>query len=309
MARSQASIPDPDALPGGCRYEPKWDGYRATVTSGELGVRIWSRRGTDMTEAFPELTAAAAQLPEGTVLDGEVVAWVGGRLDFDALQQRLSAGKKRRRALARDLQASLVLFDVLALAGEDVRVRPFDERRHMLEQLAASWRPPLTLSPMTVDVAEARGWFEDMAAAGIEGLVVKGAQQAYKPGERQWIKVKYRNITDVIVGAVIGPIERPKAVVVGNYVDGELRIVGRSTPLKPSVARSLGALLRPPIGEHPWPEFVSPGAVDRFNAGNDPVRLTLVDPVPAEISADVAQSHGVYRHGVRFVRLVTEPRS
>jgi len=70
------------------------------------------------------------------------------------------------------------------------------------------------------------------------------------------------------------------------------------------VARSLAEMLRPPIiGERPWPEFVSPGAVDRLNAGKDPVHLTLVDPVPAEISADVAQSHGAWRHGVRFLRL------
>lgn len=256
-----------------------------------------------MTAAFPELSAGILMLPPGTALDGEIVAWVNGRLAFDALQQRLSAGAKRRAALVRELPASLVLFDLLTIDGRDIRQEPFDRRRQLLEELATTWQPPLELSPMTDDEAVASDWFEDMSAAGIEGLIVKGASQPYVPGERIWIKVKHRRTLDVVVGAVIGPMRQPEAVVVGFPDDDELRIVGRSTPLKPAVARALGSLLRAPGGTHPWPEVVSPGAVDRFNAGRDPIRLTLVHPTMAEVSADVALTRGAFRHGVRYLRL------
>ncbi|WP_344297066.1 hypothetical protein [Agromyces neolithicus] len=87
----------------------------------------------------------------------------------------------------------------------------------------------------------------------------------------------------------------------GLPIDGELHIVGRTTPLRPHVARDLAAHLRPPLGEHPWPEVVSPGALDRFNS-RDPVHLTLVEPFVVEVSADVALSGHSFRHAVRFVR-------
>ena len=301
LARPVASIPASGGMPGGARYEPKWDGVRATVARREDGVSLWSRRGTDLTAAFPEISAAAAGLPGGTVLDGEVVAWVDGRLYFDVLLARINVGSKRAAALARENPASLVLFDVLVADGTDVRPLPYDERRRLLEQLTLE--PPLALSPMTEDQAIAEQWFDDMAAAGIEGLVVKGGSQPYRGGERLWVKVKRRETIDVVVGAVIGPITRPTELVVGDLVDGELRIVGRSTPLSPAASRQLGQQLRPPAGAHPWPEVVSPGALSRFQGRGEPVKLTLVEPVVAEVSADSARVGGSFRHAVRFVRL------
>jgi ATP-dependent DNA ligase len=162
---------------------------------------------------------------------------------------------------------------------------------------------------MTRDVDVARGWFEEMVSAGIEGLVVKGGSQAYRGGQRDWVKVKHRQTQDVVVGAVIGPRQRPEAVVVGLLEDGELRIAGRSTPLSASASRHLGALLRPPAGWHPWPEIVGSGALDRFNGGREPVALTLVEPVVAEVSADTARVGGKFRHGVRFIRLRSDLES
>lgn len=116
------------------------------------------------------------------------------------------------------------------------------------------------------------------------------------------LKVKHRSTFDVILGAVIGPRGRPEAIVVGLPSNGELRIVGRSTPLRPHIARSLAAYLQPPVGGHPWPEVVPPGAVDRFNAGREPIQLTLVEPLVVEVSADVALAGRSFRHAVRFVR-------
>ena len=62
------------------------------------------------------------------------------------------------------------------------------------------------------------------------------------------------------------------------------------------------ALLRDPVGEHPWPAVVPPGAVDRFNAGRERIQLTLVEPIVAKVS-DMARTNGALRHGARFGRL------
>ena len=172
----------------------------------------------------------------------------------------------------------------------------------MSPAVASTWEPPLNLSPVTADVDEAREWFDTFPAAGIDGLVVKGAGQRYAGGERQWLKVKRRDTLEVVAAAVIGPITRPETIVVGLPVDGELRILGRSTPLRPAAARALAEIIRPAGSEHPWPRVVNPAALDRFNAGRDPVELTLIDPLVVEISAGIATSSGSFRHAVRFVR-------
>jgi ATP-dependent DNA ligase len=302
LAKVATELPAVGALPGGCVYEPKWDGFRVVIVR-DADVTLWSRRGTDLSAGFPELhDAAAAAVPPGCIIDGEAVVWGSGRLDFDALQRRLGVKKKRAAQLAHAEPASFVAFDVLAVAGHDVRLQPLSRRRELLEELARSWQPPLSLSPLTRSVDEAEEWAESMAAAGIEGIIAKGSAQPYLEDQRLWVKVKRRQTIDVVAGAVIGPMRRPEAVVVGLPFDGELHIVGRSVPLRAAASRALGAQLHPPSGPHPWPAVVSPGAVDRFNAGRDPVQLTLVDPIVVEISADVALSGRAFRHGVRYLR-------
>lgn len=302
LARPAQDLPAESALPGGSRYEPKWDGFRVSIVV-DRSVSLWSRRGTDLTPAFTDVVEAAERVPPGCVLDGELVIWAAGGLDFDALQRRASAGQRRGLQLARQWPASYVAFDLLAVVGRDIRRHPFDVRRQLLEELASGWNPPLQLSPVTRDREIATEWSESMAAAGVEGIIAKGGDQRYVPDQRAWVKVKRRQTLDVVVGAVIGARSHPEAVVVGRPDQNGLRIVGRSTALKSAQSRLLGELLHSPVGPHPWPEVVSPGAVDRFNAGRDPVELTLVEPVVAEVSADMALTNGAFRHGVRFLRL------
>lgn len=287
-------------MPGGARFEPKWDGFRALVTCGER-VRIWSRQGNDLSASFPELVSAAAeQLPSGAVFDGEIVAWADGRLDFDVLQRRLNVTAARGRALSRQAPANLVLFDVLAHGGEDVRALSFDCRRELLEDVCGQLRPPLSLSPVTEDPHVAAEWFTDLVHVGVEGLVVKGGAQPYRPAQRDWVKVKHRETVDVIVAAVIGSRVAPSACVVGLVEGGRLRIAGRTTPLKRDQSKELGAILREPRGPHPWPSEVTLG---RFSRDRSPVAITLVEPVVAEVSADTARTGGVFRHLVRFGRV------
>jgi ATP-dependent DNA ligase len=195
-----------------------------------------------------------------------------------------------------------VAFDVLAVAGQDARALPLSQRRALLEELSRGWEPPLSLSPATTDPDEAARWFEDLPHTGIEGLVIKGTDQPYTPGARSWLKLKHRETVEIICGAVIGPITEPREVVAGLVLDGELRIVGRSTPLKTAAARELARWLQPPRGPHPWPATVKGTALDRFNRDKEPVALTVVEPVVVEVSADTAWSGRSFRHPLRVLR-------
>ncbi|WP_018771434.1 ATP-dependent DNA ligase [Arthrobacter sp. 162MFSha1.1] len=303
LAKGGESVPAEGALPGGCMYEPKWDGFRLAIVAGADGVSLWSRQGRDLSRYFPELLeAAATQVPPGCVLDGEAVIWTGDRLDFDALQRRLVTSKGTLPAAAQEHPASFAAFDLLAVAGHDIRSTPLSERRKLLEQLAADWEPPLNLSPVTRDRAEALRWFEELHHAGLEGLVVKGAAQPYQGAVRQWIKVKRREVVDVVCGAVIGPINRPQYVVAGLPVDGRLRIVGRSVPLSAKASRELALYIRSPDGEHPWPAVITETMLNRFSKDKGPVALTLVEPIVVEISADTAWTGNSFRHAVRYLR-------
>jgi ATP-dependent DNA ligase len=307
LAKPVRDLPTAAALPGGCRYEPKWDGYRLVVVRGAAGTRLWSKQGRDLTDRFPDVAAAAlAQVPAGTVLDGEVVVWGGDRLDFALLQRRLVTPPSRMAALAAAHPASYVAFDLLAAGGADQRRRPFRTRRAALEELAGRWAPPMQLSPVTADPDEARQWAADLRPLGIEGLVAKGAASRYAGGRREWLKVKSWETTEVVVGGVIGPLERPSQLVAGRYRDGELVVVGRTGPLSPAQAAELAAVLTPAGPDHPWPERIGTG---RFGGGRLSVALTRVDPVPVvEVGADAALTAGVFRHPLRFLRVRADLR-
>jgi ATP-dependent DNA ligase len=137
--------------------------------------------------------------------------------------------------------------------------------------------------------------------AGVEGLVAKGAGSPYRPGSRDWIKVRSRENLDVIVGAVIGPISRPEAVIAGRYTDtGELVIVGRTTALSTRQAKQLATVLAAAAaGEHPWPSRIGSG---HFGGGS--VDITRVHPdVVVEVAADSALQAGRHRHPLRLLRL------
>jgi ATP-dependent DNA ligase len=304
LARLVQRLPVPEALPGGCIYEPKWDGFRLAIIRDGDRTSLWSRQGKDLTRYFADLHAEASeQIPPGCVVDGEAVVWSNGRLDFETLQRRLTAGSRALPSLIREHPASFAAFDVLAVAGRDIRHVQLRDRRTLLEELASTWSPPLNLSPTTMDFEVAQQWFEELPATGVEGLVVKGAAQRYESGQRQWLKVKHRDALNVICAAVAGSTSRPEALIVGLSIEGELRVVGRTSQLKGSAAVQLGRLLRPPKGEHPWPSTMRRSVVDRYNSkAGELMELTLVEPIVVEISADVAWSGTSFRHSVRFLR-------
>ncbi|HET7846516.1 MAG TPA: ATP-dependent DNA ligase, partial [Acidimicrobiia bacterium] len=113
---------------GSFLYEPKWDGFRS-VSWSSPEIRLDSRSQRPLLRYFPELTAALEQLPEGTVVDGEVIVVVDGATDFANLQQRIHPAESRVKMLSEAIPAELVAFDLLAHGGEDLRSTPFLGRR------------------------------------------------------------------------------------------------------------------------------------------------------------------------------------
>ena len=301
------TFPGPRALPGLIYSEPKWDGFRTIILSDSDGVTLWSRQGKELSRIFPDLCAAVrVQVPPGVVLDGEAVIWNGNRLDFEALQRRMVSSRAALPALVHELPASFAAFDVLAVAGQDIRGVPFSGRRQLLEELARDWTAPLNLSPITTDMEVAKTWLKDLPATGVEGLVFKSGSEPYPAGLRSWWKLKTKTTLDAVCAAVIGPIAQPQAIIAGLPIDEQLRIVGRSTVLSTRVGRELGRQLRPAPPGHPWPEEISETSLNRFSKDKGPVHLTLVKPIVVEISADVAWTGKSFRHGIGFVRVRPE---
>lgn len=255
---------------------------------------LWSRQGKDLTRYFPDLYAeAATSVPPGCVLDGEIVVFTEGRLNFSLLQHRMTNSRRTLADLIHREPASYVALDILAVADKDLRHLPLRDRRALLAE--RGWEPPMQISSTTTDVDEARRWLDELHVTGIEGLVLKGADQPYRGSKRDWLKVKHRDTVEVICGAVLGPLNRPQALIVGLPIDGRLRIVGRTTPLRTGPVRELARYLRPPIDKHPWPTRIPRSTVDRFAATRSPStppssNATLVEPLVIEVTADVAWS-------------------
>lgn len=283
----------------GMSYEPKFDGVRAALVVEAGRAKIWSRNGSDLTQ-FPELERAALEQIQGpTVIDGEIVAWGHGRLDFDAVLHRLAAAPGRRLAAAQPV--NFVAFDVLAVLGRDVRPLRLSDRRRLLEELATGFAPPLQISPSTPDRELAIQWRDELADTGVEGIVSK-SDQPYRAG-RSWFKTKTYTPSDAVVGAVIGPRARPRQLVLGLYDHtGRLRVAGRTGPLTAAQAAVIAPFLHAPTSSHPWPEEVAPRWFGRFARDTGPVRLTLVEPLAVEVSADAARTGTAYRHLVRFLK-------
>ncbi|MEU5490923.1 ATP-dependent DNA ligase [Streptomyces sp. NPDC020196] len=307
LAQAREAIPLAGAMPGGMLVDPKFDGFRfllfTPVEDGQ-SVILQTRRGAMYQARFPDLVAAAGQLPRGLVLDGELAVLEEGELSFTALQRRANA-VRQAKVLAAELPAHFIAFDILQVDGRELLDEPLWKRREVLEALFADHRltPPWTLCPSTTDLAVAREWLTEWTdVPGVEGVVVKSRAGRYRPGVRgSWYKIRRRATAEAIIGGVTGSLRCPQVLLLGRFdVSGRLRLVGKTAPLKSAAAAEVADQLTAADTDHPWTGV-------RFSArwgSRDVLHPVLVEPrCVAEISGDTAQDAGVWRHPVRYVRL------
>jgi DNA ligase 1 len=187
--------------------EWKWDGIRAQLVKRADGVWLWSRGEELISEGFPELLAMGQRLPDGTVLDGEVLIWREGQVQRFAELQRRIGRKQLGPKLLRELPAVLCAYDLLEVQGDDLRQRPQQERRQRLEQLlAAHPHPSLILSPRV----SADNWAglatlrEEARARGVEGMMLKRLDAHYGIGRTKDVGVWWKwKIDPLSVEAVL----------------------------------------------------------------------------------------------------------
>jgi bifunctional non-homologous end joining protein LigD len=171
------SRPGALAVGVGWSFEPKYDGFRAVIST-EADIRVRSRRGWEMGSLVPELQ----HLPKGLVLDGELVAWKGREPHFPALCRRVLNGDT-------SIAVSYVVFDLLGVDGTDLTQRPYEERRTLLEELdleGPHWN-------VTEVFDDGPALFDAVCEMGLEGVVAKRTTSRYGANRRGWIKVKNPN--------------------------------------------------------------------------------------------------------------------
>jgi ATP-dependent DNA ligase len=305
--------------PGGAfLYEPKWDGFRAIVFRGRGVVYIQSRDLRPLDRYFPELhEALLLSLPDGCVIDGEIVIATPRGLDFDALQMRLHPAASRVAKLARETPSSFVAFDALAIDGVDLRETGQTERRAQLERVLAGVRQPVHLTPVTRDRDLATEWLARFEGAGLDGVIAKPMTGTYQPGKRAMLKIKHARTADCVVAGFRwhknGKDELVGSLLLGLFDDrGRLHHVGVTSAFTMARRRELAAELEPlrsnALEQHPWREWAEaydgtrmPGGQSRWSAGKDlswePVRVERV----CEVKYDHMQGDR-FRHAAVFER-------
>lgn len=179
--------------------EWKFDGIRAQVVKRSGRVWIWSRGEELITDRFPEIVALAQPLPDGTVLDGELLVWQDERpAPFALLQQRIGRLKLTKKVLG-DAPVNFIAYDLLEWQGADWRHRPHLERRRQLEEVVAGSR--MQISPL-VEAADWPALAElrvESRERGVEGFMLKQRDAAYGTGRTKasgtWWKWKIEPMT------------------------------------------------------------------------------------------------------------------
>ncbi|HRK31367.1 MAG TPA: ATP-dependent DNA ligase [Tepidisphaeraceae bacterium] len=213
LASSLTAEPESLGEIGDWQVEWKWDGVRAQLIRRQGRTFLVSRGQEHVGAAFPEIVQLGGTLPDGTVLDGEILAFENDRpLPFNALQPRLNR-KGVEPMLFTDVPVIFLVYDVMEADGIDVRSKPLAERRPLLHELSRACAD-LRLSP----VLEADGW-SDIASLmssardrGVEGLVLKRRTSRYEVGRPRglWWKLKVEpySLDCVLVAAQPGTGKR-----------------------------------------------------------------------------------------------------
>jgi DNA ligase 1 len=208
---------------GDYQIEWKWDGIRAQIVRRAGEVFLFSRGEELITERFPEVVSAARELPDGTVIDGEILAFRGEMpLPFAALQKRIGRLKLSPKVLA-ESPAMFMAYDLLEQGGNDVRELPLTDRRARLELLLAG-KSGFRLSPRVEgatweDIVRARDTARERA---VEGLMLKRRAAAYGVGRHRgdWWKWKVDPFTVDAVLIYAHPGNGRRANLLTDYTFG-----------------------------------------------------------------------------------------
>ena len=280
------------------QVEWKWDGIRGQLIRRASECHLWSRGEERITERFPELVDAAASLPDGVVLDGEVVAWKDGRIQpFALLQQRIGR-KKLTAAILASVPVQFLAYDLLELAGNDLRAAPLRERRAELEKLLASATPILQLSPLVT----AESW-EELAAAradsrqrNVEGLMLKALDSSYGTGRQRgaWWKWKIEPHSFDAVMIYAQPGQGRRSNLYTDYTFG----VWRERELVP-VAKAYSGLSNPEVEQ--LDRWIRTHTVEKFGPVRSVEQTQVFELAYEGIAASSRHKSGI---ALRFPRIV-----
>ncbi len=293
----------PEVLPGEVRdwqAEWKWDGIRSQVIHRQGEVFVWSRGEELVTEQYPEIADVAARLPNGTVIDGEILAWKEGRvLSFAQMQRRIGRKVMSKKVLA-EAPVALMAYDLLEENGQDLREQPLAQRRARLEALVGGVNDPrLILSP----VLEAASWQELTAARetahdrNVEGLMLKRRDSPYRVGRQRgdWWKWKVDPYTVDAVLIYAEPGMGKRSGLYTDYTFGIWDSAGKLVPFAKAYSGLTDEEIRAVDG------FVRANTLERFG----PVRTVRPELVFELAFAGVQRSK---RHksgfAVRFPRIL-----
>ena len=239
-----------DRVPTGTQWllEVKWDGVRVLVDVHDGVTRMTSRNDNNVTAAWPDLSAPPLG-DRDLLVDGEVIALNDrGVPDFRVLQHRMHLRNTKEVArLVTSVPATLMVFDLLRLDGEDLTGRPLEERRALLEEL------PLADSKWQVPAAYDDGGmlFEATLQQGLEGVVSKRRTSRYRFDQRSddWRKLAHRHRASFVVGGwrpQVGTTNRLAALLVGEQTADGLLYRGRvGSGIAGATSTRLAELLAP----------------------------------------------------------------
>jgi DNA ligase D-like protein (predicted ligase) len=226
-------------LPEGSQWlwEIKLDGYRALAVKSSSNVTLFSRRKKSLNTRFPYIVEALSDLPDGTVVDGELVGLDdSGRPDFNLLQNFQAEASR----------IHYYIFDLLVCKDRDLTRLPLVERRALLKSLVVIRDKRIRIS----DYVEA-GATELLAAVReqhLEGIVGKRKDSLYEPGKRSgaWIKYRVNRGQELVIGGYTPGPHGLDAIIVGYYRDDELIYVARTrNGFVPASRRRVFEKLRP----------------------------------------------------------------
>jgi DNA ligase-1 len=281
--------------------EWKWDGIRCQLIRRAGETHIWTRGEELVTDRYPELSGLGPMLPDGTVLDGEILPHLDGRvLPFAQLQRRIGRKTLGKKILA-EVPVSLFAFDLLEAGGIDLRPLPFAERRARLARLIEEARVPsrLLLSPAVPfdsweELAEIRKGSRERNA---EGLMLKRLASAYRVGRVRgdWWKWK---IEPYSLDAVLTAAQRGSGKRASLYTDYTFSVWDDTGRLVP-IAKAYSGLTDEEIGR--VDAWIRRHMVEKFG----PVR-TVAPELVFELAFEGIQRSTRHKSGiaVRFPRIL-----